>query len=87
MKILRGGIASAKGFIASGVSCGIKKDSKLDLALIFSEKVSAAAGLFTTNRFIAPPLILTKKNLRKGTGQAVIVNSGNANAATGSRGY
>lgn len=87
MKILRGGITSAKGFIASGVSCGIKKDSKLDLALIFSEKVSAAAGLFTTNRFIAPPLILTKKNMRKGTGQAVIVNSGNANAATGSRGY
>ncbi len=87
MKIVRGGITSAKGFIASGVSCGIKKDSKLDLALIFSEKVSAAAGLFTTNRYIAPPLILTKKNLRKGTGQAVIVNSGNANAATGSRGY
>ncbi len=87
MKIVRGGITSAKGFIATGVSCGIKKDSKLDLALIFSEKVSAAAGLFTTNRFIAPPLILTKKNLRKGTGQAVIVNSGNANAATGRRGY
>jgi len=87
MKILRGGITSVNGFLASGVSCGIKKDSKLDLALIFSEKVSAAAGLFTTNRFIAPPLILTKKNLRKGTGQAVIINSGNANAATGSRGY
>ncbi|MBI5746412.1 MAG: bifunctional glutamate N-acetyltransferase/amino-acid acetyltransferase ArgJ [Nitrospirae bacterium] len=87
MKIVRGGITSAKGFIATGVSCGIKKDSRLDLALIFSEKVSAAAGLFTTNRFIAPPLILTKKNLKKGTGQAVIVNSGNANAATGSRGY
>lgn len=87
MKILRGGITSVNGILASGVSCGIKRDSKLDLALIFSEKVSAAAGLFTTNRFIAPPLILTKKNLRKGIGQAVIVNSGNANAATGSRGY
>lgn len=87
MKILRGGITPVNGFLASGVSCGIKRDSKLDLALIFSEKVSTAAGLFTTNRFIAPPLILTKKNLRQGTGQAVIVNSGNANAATGSRGY
>lgn len=87
MRILRGDITSVKGFFASGVSCGIKKDSKLDLALIFSEKVSAAAGLFTNNRFIAPPLILTRKNLRKGMGQAIIVNSGNANAASGARGY
>lgn len=87
MKILRGGITSVNGFFASGVSSGIKKDSKLDLALIVSKNVSAAAGLFTTNRFIAPPLILTRKNLKKGVGQAIIVNSGNANAATGSKGY
>lgn len=86
MKILRGGITSVNGFLASGISCGIKKDSKLDLAIIFSEKIATAAGLFTTNRFIAPPLILTRRNLRRGIGQAIIVNSGNANAATGSKG-
>ncbi len=87
MKILRGGITSVNGFLASGVSCGIKKNTKHDLAIIFSEKPCTAAGLFTKNRFNSPSVILTRRNLKKGLGQAIVINSGNANAATGSKGY
>lgn len=75
-----------KGFLFSGISAGIKKDGKRDLGLIYSEVPARVAGLFTTNVIQAAPVILDKKRIRKGLCQAVIINSGNANACTGKRG-
>jgi glutamate N-acetyltransferase/amino-acid N-acetyltransferase len=74
------------GFEFAGVSCGIKKSRKRDLALIFSERPATAAALFTTNRVKAAPVLVGLKRMRRGVLQAVIVNSGNANACTGPRG-
>ena len=75
-----------QGFKASAVAAGIKKDGGLDMALIFSEKGAASAGVFTTNRVKAAPVILSQENIRKGTVRAIIANSGNANACTGKAG-
>ena len=75
-----------QGFRASAVAAGIKKDGGLDMALIFSEKGAASAGVFTTNRVKAAPVILSQENIRKGTARAIIANSGNANACTGKAG-
>ena len=72
-----------QGFKASAAAAGIKKDGGLDMALIFSEKGAAAAGVFTTNRVKAAPVIVSQKNIRKGRVRAIIANSGNANACTG----
>ena len=72
-----------QGFKASAVAAGIKKDGGLDMALIFSEKGAAAAGVFTTNRVKAAPVIVSQENIRKGRVRAIIANSGNANACTG----
>jgi glutamate N-acetyltransferase/amino-acid N-acetyltransferase len=77
-----------QGFKMAAVAAGIKAAGKLDLALIYSERPATAAAVFTQNTFIAAPLIVTKKHLLE-TGysaRAVIVNSGNANAATGKAG-
>ncbi|UCB50170.1 MAG: bifunctional glutamate N-acetyltransferase/amino-acid acetyltransferase ArgJ [Deltaproteobacteria bacterium] len=72
-----------QGFKASALAAGIKKDGGLDMALIVSEKGAAAAGVFTTNRVKAAPVILSQENIRKGRVRAIIANSGNANACTG----
>src|SRR5881628_3288522 len=74
------------GFQFAGVSCGIKKSKKRDLALIFSERPATAAALFTTNRLKAGPVVVGIPRVRRGRIQAVVVVSGNANACTGSRG-
>lgn len=74
------------GFKFAGVACGIKKSRKKDLALIFSERPATAAALFTTNRVKAAPVLVGMKRIRRGAIQAVVVNSGNANACTGARG-
>ncbi len=80
MKIISGGVCAAKGFTANGVHCGIRKNrTKRDLALIFSEKKAAAAGVYTTNLVKGAPNVVTKENLKNGYAQAVICNSGNAN--------
>ena len=80
MKIISGGVCAAKGFLASGVHCGIRKNrTKRDLSLIFSEKKAAAAAVYTTNLVKGAPLTVTKKHLENGYAQAVICNSGNAN--------
>ncbi len=80
MNIISGGICAAKGFTASGVHCGIRKNkSKRDLSLIFSEKRANAAAVYTTNLVKGAPLVVTKMNLQDGYAQAVICNSGNAN--------
>ena len=80
MKIIEGGVCAAKGFKASGIHCGIRKNkSKKDLALIVCDKLCAAAAVYTTNLVKGAPIYVTKENLSDGHAQAVICNSGNAN--------
>lgn len=80
MEIISGGVCAAKGFTASGVHCGIRKNrSKRDLSLIFSEKKANAAAVYTTNLVKGAPLTVTKSHIADGFAQAVICNSGNAN--------
>jgi glutamate N-acetyltransferase/amino-acid N-acetyltransferase len=77
-----------QGFKMAAIAAGIKAKGALDLALIYSEKPAAIAAMFTQNSFIAAPLIVSKKHLQESghLARAVIVNSGNANAATGEAG-
>ena len=86
MKTIQGGITAVPGFLASGIHCGIKKVKAADLALIFSKDPCAAAGLFTINRVTAAPVRLTQNHIKSGRLQAIVANSGNANACTGPRG-
>lgn len=80
-------ITLVPGFRAAGVACGIKKDGDFDLALIWSDRPCAAAALFTTNRVQAAPVLYDKSLIRTGNAiQAVVINSGCANACTGQRG-
>ena len=80
MNLIPGGVTAAKGFVANGVHCGIRKNhSKKDLALIVSEKDCSAAAVYTTNLVKGAPLLVTKKNITNGKARAVICNSGNAN--------
>ncbi len=80
MKIVSGGVCAAKGFLAAGMHCGIRKNkSKKDLALIYSQCPANAAAVYTTNLVKGAPLGVTKANLSDGKAQAVICNSGNAN--------
>ncbi|OGX24842.1 MAG: hypothetical protein A2787_02830 [Omnitrophica WOR_2 bacterium RIFCSPHIGHO2_01_FULL_48_9] len=87
MKIIKGGVTAATGFKANGLSAGIKRSGKTDLALIFSEKSAVAAGVFTKNSVKAAPLVVSQAHLRDGQAQAIITNSGNANCFTGHFGY
>jgi glutamate N-acetyltransferase / amino-acid N-acetyltransferase len=75
-----------QGFLFSGILAGIKKDGKRDLGLIYSEVPAQVAGLFTTNAVKAAPVQLDMERIRRGLCQAVVVNSGNANACTGRQG-
>ena len=80
MQLIKGGVTAAKGFKASGVHCGIRKNrTKRDLALIYSEVPCTAAATYTTNLVKGAPLTVTKSNISNGFAQAVICNSGNAN--------
>ena len=78
-------LTSVRGIYTAGVSCGIKKDKK-DLAIIYSEKESRAAGVFTNNVFRAAPVLVSQEHLQDQRARAIVVNSGNANACTGSVG-
>lgn len=86
MRWIRGGVTAARGFAASGVSAGIKRNRKPDVALVVSDHPAAAAGVFTRNRVQAAPVLISKARLRRGTAQAVVINSGCANCLTGSVG-
>ena len=80
MKYIEGSVTAAKGFKASGVHCGIRKNkSKRDIGLIYCEKKCTAAAVYTTNLVQSSPITITRKNLADGYAQAVIANSGNAN--------
>jgi glutamate N-acetyltransferase/amino-acid N-acetyltransferase len=75
-----------KGFLFSTVAAAIKKPGRKDLALIYSKVEANIAGTFTTNKIKAAPVKLDMKKIRSGRGQAIVVNSGNANACTGEKG-
>lgn len=80
MNIIEGGVCAAKGYKATGIHCGIRKNrSKRDLSLIVSEVPASAAAVYTTNLVKGAPLLVTKEHLQNGQAQAIICNSGNAN--------
>lgn len=81
-----GSVTSPGGYLAGAARCGIKTEG-YDLAILFSEVPSAAAGMFTTNKVKAAPILVCQRHLANGQAQAVVVNSGNANACTGDEGY
>jgi glutamate N-acetyltransferase/amino-acid N-acetyltransferase len=84
---INGGVTAPKGFLASGIHCGLKPGSlKKDLALIYSEVPAAAAGMYTKNKVKGAPIYITKEHLTNKKAQAIIINSGNANTCTGDDG-
>jgi glutamate N-acetyltransferase/amino-acid N-acetyltransferase len=86
MREIEGGVTATPGIKAAGVPCGIKEGGKSDLALIYSVIPCKAVGLFTTNKVKSASIKVSMKHLADGQAQAVIINSGNANAVTGKRG-
>ena len=95
-KQIPGSIVAPAGFLASGVFCDIKrlgtgkgsnKGQKRDLALIVSEMPATVAGMFTTNQVCAAPVKVCADRVKKGVAQAIVINSGNANACTGKQGF
>lgn len=90
-----GGITAIQGIRAAGVACGIKKDeaiaahyggNAMDLAIIACDEPATAAGVFTTNKAKAAPVMVSQEHVRNGRGQAIVANSGNPNACTGEQG-
>jgi len=77
---------TVQGFKAAAVIAGLKKGDALDMALIVSDREAAAAGIFTTNKVRAAPVILSERHLENGKARAIIANAGNANACTGDPG-
>ena len=85
---IEGGITAPLGYTAGAVYAGIKsrKTEKPDVAVVYSEHPASCAACFTTNKFCAAPVILDREILKKGKARAIVINSGNANAATGEQG-
>ncbi|MGC1906476.1 MAG: bifunctional ornithine acetyltransferase/N-acetylglutamate synthase, partial [Candidatus Acidiferrum sp.] len=80
--------ALPRGFRFAATACGLKKTGALDLAIFTSEVPASAAAVFTQNLVVAPPVLVSKSNLRvsKGRMRGVVINAGNANCATGEEG-
>lgn len=88
MKVIDGGVTAPKGFKAASFAAGIKYENRDDMALIYSEKECNVAGTFTKNIVKAAPVLWDKKIVDNNMGvQAIVVNSGIANACTGKEGY
>jgi glutamate N-acetyltransferase/amino-acid N-acetyltransferase len=81
-----GGVVAALGFLAAGVSAGLKPGGTRDLALVSAEKAVPAAAVFTTNQVAAAPVVVSRRHIAGGIVRAVVINAGNANACTGARG-
>ncbi|MRS13064.1 MAG: bifunctional glutamate N-acetyltransferase/amino-acid acetyltransferase ArgJ [Actinobacteria bacterium] len=81
-----GGITAPKGFLAAGVSAGIKKTGKRDVCIIAADRAVPAAGVFTTSTTAAPPVLVSREHLAGGMLRAIAINAGNANACTGAPG-
>ena len=82
----RGGVCAAKGFRAAGVAAGVKYKGRNDVALIVADEPCAAAAMFTTNKVAAAPVVYDRAVVRGGRAQAILANSGCANACTGEQG-
>jgi glutamate N-acetyltransferase / amino-acid N-acetyltransferase len=92
-RLIEGGVTAPRGFRAAGVACGIKKrregaSAPLDLALLVANKPVPTAAVFTTNRAVAAPVVISREHLSQSAGwaRAIVANSGCANAATGADG-
>jgi len=81
-----GSVSSVSGFLAGAVHAGIKNKGELDLGILRSEALCTAAGVSTTNQIKSAPVILSQRHIAKGRAQAIVVNSGCANACTGEKG-
>ena len=87
IEVVAGGVTSARGFVAGAVPARMRLDwDKPDVALLYSEAPCTAAGVFTQCKVVAAPVVITRKHLANGRVQAIVANSGCANAATGERG-
>ena len=86
MRWISGGVTAAHGFRAAGLSAGIKRSRKPDLALVAAEARASAAAVFTKNQVQAAPVLLSAARIRSGYAQAVLINSGCANCMTGEEG-
>lgn len=78
-----GGVTAPAGFLAAGVSAGLKKSGKRDVCVLAAESACPAAGVFTTSTTAAPPVLVSREHLAGGMLRAVAINAGNANACTG----
>jgi glutamate N-acetyltransferase/amino-acid N-acetyltransferase len=89
IRVVGGGVCAPKEFLASAVYVGIKKGNKSrdDMALVFSEVPAKAAGTFTTNKVKAAPVLVSMEHIRNAETYGVLLNSGNANACTGEKGF
>ena len=85
-KVIEGGVCSAKGFRAAGVAAGIKYKDRKDVALIVADEPCSVAAMFTTNSVAAAPVVVDRDIARYGVAQAILANSGCANACTGEEG-
>ena len=87
---IEGGVTAPQGFVAGATYAGVKnpdkKSEKPDVAVLFSETPCSAAACFTKNKFCAAPVLLGREVLKKGKARGIVINSGNANAATGEQG-
>src|SRR5260221_698220 len=83
---INGSVTAPRGFRAAGIAAGLKARGKKDMALIVSDKPATVAATFTTNQVKAAPVKLSMRHAKSGKACAIVVNSGNANACTGSDG-
>lgn len=86
-EITDGGVTSPLGFSASAVAAAIKYEGRKDVAVLFADAPCAVAGVFTTNKVAAAPVLLDRQRVVSGQAQAVLINTGCANACTGQRGF
>jgi glutamate N-acetyltransferase/amino-acid N-acetyltransferase len=88
LSAISGGVATARGFRAAGISAGIKANGNPDLALIVSDAAAQIAAVYTTNKVLAAPVVVSKEHLERsgGMARAIVVNSGCANSCTGDTG-
>ena len=84
--VIEGGVCAPKGFRAAGVAAGIKYKERKDVALIVADAPCTAAAMFTTNSLAAAPVVLDRGIAKFGCAQAILANSGCANACTGPAG-
>ncbi|GAB6137566.1 bifunctional glutamate N-acetyltransferase/amino-acid acetyltransferase ArgJ [Halanaerobaculum tunisiense] len=86
MKQITGGVTAAQGFSASGSRAGLKETGD-DIAVVYSQNSAQVAAVFTTNQAAAAPVKISRQHCQNGKAQAIVVNSGNANACTGEEGW